>query len=316
MSISRPRPQRGDFPPGTRQYGSSELGAPLLWFPAPQADSRSGLIIAGTHGDENSSIVTLSCALRTLKPELRRHHVVLTVNPDGCQLGLRANARGVDLNRNFPAANWKQGETVYRWNSAAAERDVVLLTGEQPGSERETEALCQLIHQIHPAWVVSFHDPLACIEDPGHSPLGRWLADAFSLPLVGSVGYDTPGSFGSWCADIGLPYIHRRVSAGLRRRGNGALPAGDDRSAALAGLKMKHAGAEPQRRLNVHRQPCRPSRSAKRASGARGSAAAIPREVQSIQPSIRSNPCRSASPARASASVRPPVLSSLILIIS
>ncbi len=88
MSISRPRPQRGDFPPGTRQYGSSELGAPLLWFPAPQADSRSGLIIAGTHGDENSSIVTLSCALRTLKPELRRHHVVLTVNPDGCQLGL------------------------------------------------------------------------------------------------------------------------------------------------------------------------------------------------------------------------------------
>lgn len=131
--------------------------------------------------------------------------MVLTVNPDGCQLGLRANARGVDLNRNFPAANWKQGETVYRWNSAAAERDVVLLTGEQPGSERETEALCQLIHQIHPAWVVSFHDPLACIEDPGHSPLGRWLADAFSLPLVGSVGYDTPGSFGSWCADIGLP---------------------------------------------------------------------------------------------------------------
>ena len=63
---------------------------------------------------------------------------------------------------------------------------MVLLTGEQPGSERETEALCQLIHQIHPAWVVSFHDPLACIEDPGHSPLGRWLADAFSAVMQGS----------------------------------------------------------------------------------------------------------------------------------
>ena len=105
---------------------------------------------------------------------------------------------------------------------------MVLLTGEQPGSERETEALCQLIHQIHPAWVVSFHDPLACIEDPGHSPLGRWLADAFSLPLVGSVGYDTPGSFGSWCADIGLP-ASPPSSAGLRRRGNGRyLPAMTD----------------------------------------------------------------------------------------
>lgn len=119
MPVSRPRPLRGAFPPGTQRYGQSHLGAPLLWFPAPLADSRSGLILAGTHGDENSSIVTLSCALRTLKPELRRHHVVLAVNPDGCQLGLRANARGVDLNRNFPAANWKEGETVYRWNSAA-----------------------------------------------------------------------------------------------------------------------------------------------------------------------------------------------------
>jgi murein tripeptide amidase MpaA len=53
---------------------------------------------------------------------------------------------------------------------------VVLLTGDKPGSEPETQALCQLIHKIHPAWVVSFHDPLACIEDPRHSELGAWLA--------------------------------------------------------------------------------------------------------------------------------------------
>ena len=46
---------------------------------------------------------------------------------------------------------------------------MVLLTGDNPGSEPETQALCQLIHKIHPARVVSFHDPLACIEDPRHS---------------------------------------------------------------------------------------------------------------------------------------------------
>lgn len=207
MTITRPRAQRGAFPPGAEQYGRSFFGASLIWFPAPEADRNSGLIIAGTHGDENSSIVTLSCALRTLTPELRRHHVILTVNPDGCQLGLRANARGIDLNRNFPAANWRAGETVYRWNSSAEERDVVLLTGDTPGSEPETQALCQLIHKIHPAWVVSFHDPLACIEDPHHTALGQWLSEAFALPLVTSVGYETPGSFGSWCADLGLHCI-------------------------------------------------------------------------------------------------------------
>ena len=207
MPVTRPRQQRGAFPPGAQHYGRSLLGAPLIWFPAPQAARDSGLILAGTHGDENASVVTLSCALRTLSPELRRHHVVLAVNPDGCQLGLRANASGVDLNRNFPSANWKAGETVYRWNSAADSRDVVLQTGDGPGSEPETQALCQLIHKIHPAWVVSFHDPLACIEDPQKSRLGYWLADAFALPLVTSVGYATPGSFGSWCADLGLHCI-------------------------------------------------------------------------------------------------------------
>ena len=207
MPVSRPRTERGAFPSGSETYGHSLLGAPLIWFPAAQPSAASGLIIAGTHGDENASVVTLSCALRTLKPELRRHHVVLAVNPDGCQLGLRANASGVDLNRNFPAANWKPGETVYRWNSAATERDVVLSTGERPGSECETQALCTLIHRLRPAWVVSFHDPLGCVEDPRRSAFGEWLSGQFALPLVTSVGYETPGSFGSWCADMGLHCI-------------------------------------------------------------------------------------------------------------
>lgn len=207
MTTFRPRAQRGGFPTGARRYGKSRLGAPLLWFPAPPSSEKAGLILAGTHGDENVAQVTLSCALRTLEPKHRQHHVVLAVNPDGCQLGLRANAHGVDLNRNFPSANWKAGETVYRWNSAANTRDVVLSGGEKPASEPETVALCRLIHQIAPRWVVSFHDPLACIDDPGNSALGQWLAQAFTLPLVTRIGYETPGSFGSWCADINLPCI-------------------------------------------------------------------------------------------------------------
>lgn len=207
MTEHRPRSERGQLAVAGENYGSSLLGAPLLYFPAAVSGPETGLIIAGTHGDESAAIVTLSCALRSIAPEQLRHHVVLAVNPDGCQLGLRANANGVDLNRNFPAANWKAGDTVYRWNSSADKRDVVLSTGQTPGSEPETAALCQLIHQLQPAWVVSFHDPLGCIEDPHSSALGHWLAEAFALPLVTSVGYETPGSFGSWCADLGLPCI-------------------------------------------------------------------------------------------------------------
>uniref|UniRef100_UPI002FDB3D4C murein tripeptide amidase MpaA n=2 Tax=Pantoea TaxID=53335 RepID=UPI002FDB3D4C len=152
-------------------------------------------------------------AMRTLPDRLRRHHVVLAVNPDGCQLGLRANAHGVDLNRNFPAANWQSGETVYRWNSAAEARDVLLSTGDRPGSEPETQALCELIHGLKPRWVVSWHEPLACIDDPRGSDIGHWLAQQTALPLVSSVGYDTPGSFGSWCNDLGLPCITAEMPA-------------------------------------------------------------------------------------------------------
>ncbi len=207
MTTTLPRARRGQLTNGFKHYGSSVLGAPLLWFPAEISGPDSGLIIAGTHGDENAAMVVLSCALRSLVPGLRRHHVILAVNPDGTQLGLRANANGVDLNRNFPSANWQDKSTVYRWNSQAESRDVELSPGNAPGSEPETQALCQLIHKIKPAWIVSFHDPLGCIEDPDKSELGNWLAGAFHLPLVNHVGYATPGSFGSWCKELNLPCI-------------------------------------------------------------------------------------------------------------
>lgn len=213
MTQLHPRSLRGRLAAEAKIYGNSVLGAPLLWFPAPQADESSGLIIAGTHGDETAAVVTLSSAMRTLQEPYRRHHVVLAVNPDGCQLGLRANARGVDINRNFPAANWQTGETVYRWNTRTPDRDVLLSTGERPGSEPETQGLCTLIHQLQPQWVVTFHEPLACIEDPQNSPLAHWLADEMALPLVTSVGYPTPGSFGSWCADLELLCITAELPA-------------------------------------------------------------------------------------------------------
>ncbi|KEY60749.1 murein tripeptide amidase MpaA [Serratia sp. DD3] len=207
MIQHRPRSERGQLTTAGEQYGKSVLGAPLLYFPAAIQGPNSGLVIAGTHGDETAAVVTLSCALRSIEPNQLRHHVILAVNPDGCQLGLRANANGVDLNRNFPAANWRSGETVYRWNSSAKTRDVRLSTGGRPGSEPETQGLCHLIYRLKPVWVVSFHEPLACMEDPQKSRLGEWLAHKFALPLVTSVGYETPGSFGSWCADLSLPCI-------------------------------------------------------------------------------------------------------------
>lgn len=198
--ILRPQTQRAQFQQQPIVYGHSVLGAPLVYFPAQIQSKDSGLIIAGTHGDETASIVSLSCALRSIEAGQLRHHVILSMNPDGNQLGTRTNANGVDLNRNFASNNWQAGGTVYRWSTHSPQRDVEVGTGETGNSEPETAALCKLIEQIKPAWVASFHEPLACIDDPSFSPLAQWLSDNMSLPMVKDVGYDTPAHL-----DLGAP---------------------------------------------------------------------------------------------------------------
>lgn len=203
----RPQSERALFLIQPVIFGQSRLGAPLLYFPAQIDSDERGLIIAGTHGDETASVSALSCALRSMQSGNLRHDVILSLNPDGNQLGTRANARQVDLNRAFPTRNWTEEGTVYRWSCASKERAVKVSTGQKDELEPEIEALIALINERRPSFVVSFHEPLACIDDPEMSALGHWLSERLALPMVMDVGYDTPGSFGTWCKEQDLPCI-------------------------------------------------------------------------------------------------------------
>jgi len=55
--------------------------------------------------------------------------------------------------------------------------------------------------------VIALHAPLACIDDANASALGRKLAERTGMPFVKDVGYPTPGSFGSWGAEQGIPVV-------------------------------------------------------------------------------------------------------------
>lgn len=200
----RPRQEQGTILWEPDTYGRSHLGVPLeVWRPV--SDCRL-LIFAAIHGEEPETTFALSRALRQLSEPSPHCAVILAANPDGLIRGTRGNARGVELNRNFPARDWQPNPVPHR-STREHPQDVLLSPGQRPGSEPETRALIRVIDELKPATVIALHAPLACIDDPRNSAFGRWLAERTGLPQVEDVGYPTPGSFGSWGTDQGLAVI-------------------------------------------------------------------------------------------------------------
>jgi murein peptide amidase A len=192
-------------------YGTSVDGLPLSVY-LPVTGAAQVLIMASIHGDEAETTVVVSEALRCLPRGDLKAAVILCANPDGMVRGTRGNARGVDLNRNFPTSNWTRDPVFYK-TRANDPRDIALTTGGGPASEPETQALLALIDRVKPRAIVTLHAALACIDDAGGSHLGRQLAARCSLPLLTEIGYATPGSMGTWASEQHLTLVTWELEA-------------------------------------------------------------------------------------------------------
>jgi len=154
------------------------------------------LIMATIHGNEPAG----TPLVRRLATHLRQHPEILDgrkvvllrlTNPDGLAHRSRYNTHGVDLNRNFEAAN--------RLNSKQS--------GLTALSEPESRAIRQVILQYQPDRIVSIHQPLACIDYDGPAQeLAERMGQYCVLP-VKKLGA-RPGSLGSYAGvTLGIPII-------------------------------------------------------------------------------------------------------------
>jgi N-acetylmuramoyl-L-alanine amidase len=105
------------------------------------------LVIGSIHGDEATGHAVVR-RLRALGPPAGvRLWTVRTVNPDGVAAATRGNARGVDLNRNFPH-RWRRGRH----------------SGARPLSEPESRAVRRLVRRVRPDLTIWYHQPLRLVD--------------------------------------------------------------------------------------------------------------------------------------------------------
>jgi protein MpaA len=157
--------------------------------PGRDGDARVGAFVFGAiHGDEPAAaeLCRRFLAALALDPPATRTLVLPVANPDGLARNHKDNDHGVDLNRNFDARNWRR-EHPPGYDPGAA-----------PLSEPESAALAALIAAHDPPILVAVHQPFRCVNwDGSGAALAAAMARACGYPAVASVGYPTPGSFGS-----------------------------------------------------------------------------------------------------------------------
>ena len=176
----------------TEWLGYSAEGRPILSHAL--GEGKEVVVFFGAfHGDEPESIEVCRELLNYLeeRPDLLQGLtaiIVPVVNPDGLEKGIRLNARGVDLNRNFPTGDWSpEGEGGDYWGGPSA------------ASEPETRVVMELLERVKPARIVTLHCPYRCVNYDGPAEdLAKAMARENGYKVEAGIGYPTPGSFGTF----------------------------------------------------------------------------------------------------------------------
>jgi murein peptide amidase A len=213
-------------PPATRAdprarrtvvLGRSVDGRSIAAVETGDLDARRRMLVVGCiHGNETAGIPVARWLARGRPPKELDLWIVPDLNPDGAEAGTRGNARGVDLNRNFP----------WRWRRLGG----AYYSGRHALSERESRIAERLITTLSPDVSIWFHQHLDVVDESGgRIAVERHFARLAGLPLRrlarqpgSAVGWENHRSPSSTAFVVELPRGRLRPLA-VRRLGRAVL---------------------------------------------------------------------------------------------
>lgn len=165
-------------------FGTSVKGRLLRAYRIGDPTSTRKVVLMSTmHGNEAGTARIMLDLMRGPAVTGADIWVIPYLNRDGYARHTRKNARGVDLNRNFPTG-WKRQTGSYN-------------SGRAPASEPETKALMRFLNAVDPDYVVSLHQPLYGVDTSYAKTRALALRLAKGLRLPKKVFSCTSGCHGT-----------------------------------------------------------------------------------------------------------------------